>query len=316
MVVEFNFPAPDGIKEIVIKPTRYQQQFLRENSLQLAYLETAQQWFMPVAQEIITHQKSATRPLVIGINGCQGSGKSTLADYLTMELTQAGLTTVNMSLDDFYFSSSDRKELAQNIHPMLATRGVPGTHNVALLSKTLKALLDKKEAIIPRFNKATDNPLPKQDWDVVTAPVDIIILEGWCWGTPAQATQQLQPPCNDLEQQEDPRAIWRSYVNQQVQSDYQPLYDLTDIQLMLHAPSFDCVKQWRIEQEEKLRNKLSDSDVQSGLMDEQQIERFISYFQRLTEQSFLELPSSSHFVWQLNSDRRILSLKRNKEINI
>jgi len=38
-----------------------------------------------------------------------------------------------LSLDDFYLGHAARLQLARDIHPLLATRGVPGTHDIAFL---------------------------------------------------------------------------------------------------------------------------------------------------------------------------------------
>ena len=43
-----------------------------------------------------------------------------------------GLRAAILSLDDIYLSGADRLQRANTIHPLLATRGVPGTHDVGL----------------------------------------------------------------------------------------------------------------------------------------------------------------------------------------
>ncbi len=73
-----------------------------------------------------------------GLAGLQGSGKSTLAAQLCAALTQRGIATLAMSLDDFYFGRGERKRLARDVHPLLATRGVPGTHDLDLLARTVR----------------------------------------------------------------------------------------------------------------------------------------------------------------------------------
>ena len=37
--------------------------------------------------------------------------------------------------DDFYLTQAQRQDLAQQIHPLLKSRGVPGTHDVPLAKK-------------------------------------------------------------------------------------------------------------------------------------------------------------------------------------
>ena len=68
----------------------------------------------------------------VAIAGGQGSGKSTLAKLLAAASELLGRRAICASLDDFYLTHSERRTLAQQIHPLFATRGVPGTHDVGL----------------------------------------------------------------------------------------------------------------------------------------------------------------------------------------
>ena len=70
--------------------------------------------------------------LVVGLTGSQGSGKSTLAARLPPLLAARNLRAAVLSLDDLYLPKAERQRLAREVHPLLATRGVPGTHEVAL----------------------------------------------------------------------------------------------------------------------------------------------------------------------------------------
>jgi len=282
------------------------QEMLARHRLPDAYLETAQHWFDPLAQQFAgQYRKQAGRPLLIGINGSQGSGKSTLSEYLRLILQwDWSLRAVVLSLDDVYHTKSRRALLAREIHPLLATRGVPGTHDMALAEATLQKLLLPAGAAavrIPRFDKATDDRKPEAEWDTVETPVDAVILEGWCLGIPPQQEADLLEPVNELEAREDPQGIWRRYVNQAIERDYLPLYRQVQQWLMLRAPSFDCVFNWRMEQESKL---VPTANAQ-GVMDTEQVARFIQYFQRLTEHGLQALPPLVHHLFQLNSQREI-----------
>lgn len=285
------------------------QSFIEKHKLDNGFTELALKWFIPIAELIASHQKRDDSPYFIGLNGSQGSGKSTLTDFITHYLTNTyQLNIAVTSLDDFYLSQQTRKSLAQNNHPLLKTRGVPGTHDTDLMHQVLNDLKQQKTGFaLPRFNKATDNPHPKDIWPVVQEKVDIVILEGWCWGTPAQSTEELNEPVNSLEQSEDADCVWRSYVNQQLAEHYQPLYDFMDFWLMLKAPSFDCVANWRTQQEHKLLEASKGGDT-SGVMSDQQIERFIQHYQRLTEQSLKTLPASADIVLSLDKQRKIIDI--------
>jgi len=232
--------------------------------------ETAQKWFTPLCEQLLKHQDGATQPFIVGINGSQGSGKSTLTSFIESFLTSVhNKKVVSLSIDDFYYDQSQRNALAIKVHPLLATRGVPGTHDIHLALNTFRSLEKGTRTSLPRFNKATDNPFPKERWPVIESSPDFIILEGWCVGAIAQTSSELKRPVNHLEEVEDPLGIWRSFVNTELAGDYQTLFDKIDYRIMLKAPSFDCVYQWRLEQEHKLAQKaLKDSD---GVMSDEEV---------------------------------------------
>ena len=236
--------------------------FIQKNSLPKRFYHTANDYYIPLAQQLakdyqqqLKHQHDST--FFVGINGCQGSGKSTLAEFLAEYLTkQFDLSVVVLSLDDFYFSKKKRHQLSKQYHLLFNTRGVPGTHDVKLLQSVLTQLKNSKRSndgiFLPQFDKAQDNPLPMQDWLTVTHGVDIVLFEGWCWGIPAEEADDLILPINELESQYDQQGIWRNKVNHSLLHDYQELYSFMNTWLMLKAPSFDVVFQWRLEQEKKL----------------------------------------------------------------
>ena len=283
--------------------------FIAKHKLGKAFVATAERWYMPLAEKLKAHHKGAKKTYYVGINGCQGSGKSTLAEFIKGYLQNIyQLKVVVLSLDDFYLSQSQRLAMSVKIHPLFATRGVPGTHDMALAKQTLVDLAAKDKSVaLPRFNKATDNPHPQKKWPIINTPVDIVILEGWCWGVSAQSKEQLLKPVNELEKQQDDIAVWRNYANRKLANDYQALYPLMDYWLMLKAPSFEDVYAWRLEQEQKLRiaNGTAAEEDATGLMNAQQVHDFIQYYQRLTEHALLELPARCDQVFALNAQREI-----------
>ena len=284
--------------------------FLHRHQLPANYIETVQRWFIPLTEELSLKQKVLNRTLMVGVNGCQGSGKSTLVDFVAEYLSrQEGLSVVVLSLDDFYYSTEKRNQLADSIHPLLRTRGVPGTHDVNLIELVLSQLTKASgEVKLPRFNKAIDNPAPESKWPVVNTPVDIVLFEGWSWGVNAQDDSDLSEPQNGLEREQDQKGRWRRYVNEQIGRYYEPLYAQMDHWVMLKAPSFDQVFQWRLEQEQKLSRKSSGRDS-SGVMDEAQVANFVQFFERLTQHALRDLPARCDQVFSLDETRAIVSGK-------
>ncbi len=291
-------------------PATEKHRFINRHSLPEGYLQQASAWFDPVVESLVKHHDGAKKTIIVGVNGSQGSGKTTLSDYLSISFKERGLRSVAISIDDFYLTLQQRQHLATNIHPLLITRGVPGTHDFPLALATLNALATNKGKVtIPRFSKADDDRAPREKWSKIEAPVDIIILEGWCVGIAPQAKHELVQPINQLESLHDADGKWREYVNQQLKSNYTALWELIDCMIMLQAPGFGCVYQWRLEQEQKLsqRHSLSEQANASKIMTPEQIKYFIQHYERLTRHSLLHLPQYCQHVFELSSKREIIS---------
>ena len=288
--------------------------FLQRNRLPDSYLDTANQWFSPLAREIEQLAASTQSTVIIGINGTQGSGKSTLADYLCTMLEGRRLKTVSLSLDDFYMTRPERQALANGVHPLFKTRGVPGTHDIALALNTINSLADSAtETLVPRFDKSTDDRFPESLWDLVNGAVDVIIFEGWCVGCKPQPEEDLLSVVNQLEREQDPDGVWRSYFNRALAANYQTLFNRLDKLIMLRAPSFDTVFNWRLEQEQKLIARLGETGGdRSGIMSKEQIAEFIAHYQRITEYSLEEMPSRTDHLFQLDSQRQVIDYKSKK----
>ncbi|MDQ1362765.1 MAG: D-glycerate 3-kinase [Pseudomonadota bacterium] len=233
---------------------------------------------------------------IIGISGAQGSGKSTLCKLLALLLQQCfGKSVVRLSLDDFYLTYAQRTGLAESVHPLLQTRGVPGTHDVGLAMAVLTALANGTPVSLPRFDKGRDDRVAENEWLSVNYPVDIILLEGWCVGATPQTAAQLQQPVNALEAQEDAQGLWRQYVNARLASGYQELFGMLDVLVMLKVPSFEKVHEWRA---------LQESSLQQG-MNAAQLQRFIMHYQRLTHHMLIEMPQRADLVLQIGEDHQV-----------
>jgi D-glycerate 3-kinase len=283
--------------------------FIAQEQLPENYSRTVERWFVPLLEEILQRVASHRGTFVIGISGSQGSGKSTLASLLVRLMTHvSGLRCINLSIDDFYLTHARRQQLAKTVHPLLATRGVPGTHDVSLAMETINALKNSGEVLVPRFDKAVDDRLPEAQWTNVMAPVDVIILEGWCLSVPAQPDTVLQEPVNALEAVEDPDGAWRRYVNDAIRNDYSALYDLVDYLVMLKAPGFGKVYEWRQNQEDKLAHTFrqqADSGSEHRIMSPAQLQRFIQHYERVTRHGLETLPQKADVVFQLNDRQAI-----------
>ncbi len=291
---------------------------IRIQGLPAEYIGTIENYVLPLAAKLFGLQgsKLTKAPLIIGVYGSQGSGKTTMVSFLRDILQQQFETScVTMSLDDFYLTHTERQGLARKVHPLLATRGVPGTHDIALLTEILEALssFSQETLFVPSFTKATDDRAPKEHWNEVSDQPSMIILEGWCVGVPPQPEGDLLEAVNHLEKDEDPDLIWRSYVNKALATDYAELFSSLDVLIALQAPSFDSVFDWRLLQERKLQERYENAQQsQLKIMSRQEVARFIQHYQRLTEYALKTVPAVADCVFELGSDHQITNVTMQK----
>ncbi|MEL7296086.1 MAG: kinase [Pseudomonadota bacterium] len=284
--------------------------FIEKHRLPAAYATSAHQHFLPHIESLTERLRHCEdRPRVIGINGAQGTGKSTLADLIADSVARCSDNRVAViSIDDLYHTRQTREELAANVHPLLRTRGVPGTHDVAmgceLLSK-LRSLPAGKTCLIPRFDKSTDDRAAKADWDRVDGPLDLIILEGWCVGSTACDAGSLVTAMNALEEDADPDSTWRRFVNEQLTHQYPALFEPLDELWFLRAPSFEAVARWRLEQEHKLKARVGGKG--DGIMDDAAVARFIQHYERITRHNLRTLPTIADVMIELAEDHSAVS---------
>lgn len=244
-------------------------------------------------------------PLVLGLCGAQGSGKSTLAEGLRARMAARGVGTAILSLDDLYLDGVARAALAAEIHPLLRTRGVPLTHDVARGVAVIDAVRARQPVALPRFDKARDEPAAD------TAPVsgiDLLIFEGWCVGALAQEDAALADPINPLEREHDADGTWRHAVNAALRAGYAALFGRIDRLVLLAAPGFEVVAGWRLEQEEALRQRImAEGGDASRLMDAAGVARFVQHYERLTRHILHEMPARADLTLLLDADRRLRS---------
>ncbi len=265
----------------------------------------------PNAATLIEHAIQARlpgrggRPLIVGICGSQGSGKSTVCKSLAGRFSQAGVSVANLSLDDLYLTRAERETLAKHVHPLLRTRGVPGTHDTKVGVHTLNALAHGGRVPMPRFDKAIDDRRPPSQWDSMQGPTQLVLFEGWCVGARPQPLAALDQPVNALEANEDVDGRWRRYVNDALGGEYQRLFAKIDLLVLLAAPSFDVVLKWRTQQEQELRAQASSASW--GVMNDAALARFVQHYERLTRHILIEMPGRADLVIRLAADRSVSS---------
>lgn len=286
-----------------------------EMDLPNAWLAQLESVWLPLACWLASLRIQAQRPIIVGIQGGQGSGKSTLSQAMAHWFHRAfDWNLAVLSLDDLYLSHQQRKQLAQDIHPLLATRGVPGTHDMCTglrLLQQLPSLAQGESIQAPAFDKISDDVLPPSAWHTFTGPIDMLLFEGWCVGCPAQSASQLQPAVNELEQQEDSDGRWRQWVNQQLDGHYQQCFQQLDYLISLQVPDMQAVYQWRWQQEQQNRQQSHTPCDRS--FDEKQLHRFIQHYQRLTQHAAHTMPERADLVLQLNHAHQVQHIQLTSE---
>ncbi|WP_199268689.1 kinase [Cognatiluteimonas profundi] len=232
------------------------------------------------------------------IAGLQGTGKSTLSAQMADMAASLGRRVVALSIDDFYLGHAARQELGHRVHPLCATRGAPGTHDVALACEVLDSLRAQRPTALPRFDKIADDRLPESQWPTVQR-ADMVILEGWFLKVPPQSDAELREPLNALERDEDPDGVWRSWSNEALARDYPPLWSRLDRLLFLQGPGFEIVPQWRWQQEQTLQAAHPDRQA----MSREQVERFVQFFERVSRQAMRTLPGIADRTIRLDAQR-------------
>ena len=290
------------------------QTLIKQESLPDTYAVTVRKVILPLAQHIQSVRQERQRPILVGINGAQGTGKSTLTMFLRALLSAVyQVPTVSFSIDDLYLTRAEREQLAAEKHPLLLTRGVPGTHDLKMGQRLIDRLMTAgvdTETPVPVFDKSRDDRAPEPIWPVFKGRADVVLMEGWCVGALPEDGDSLTTPINRLEEDEDSDGVWRGYVNQCIKVDYAPFFGQIDCLIMLEAPSMDCVLTWRTLQEHKLKAKIDDAPHQgdSGdrqstrLMSDEQIARFIMHYERITRACLAEMPARADAVIHVDND--------------
>ncbi len=240
---------------------------------------------------------------VYAIAGLQGSGKSTLAAQVGAMAARRGLRVATLSIDDVYLGRRERLRLARDVHPLLATRGPPGTHDVALACDVLDRLRAGGHVRLPRFDKLADTRLPPSRWKPVSA-ADLVLFEGWFLKTPPQAPGELRESLNAVERDEDPDGSWRRHCNDALAREYPTLWSRLDRLLFLQPPGFEIVPGWRWEQEAAMQ---ANAPSPRRGMSRPQMDRFVQLFERVSRQALRTLPGLADLVLPLDAQRRPLA---------
>ena len=257
----------------------------------------------------ISKKADKKKPYFVGLAGGQGTGKTTISSLIRIILTKYfKLNVFRISIDDFYKTRKERINLSKRVHPMLLTRGVPGTHDINMMLNFFKKSKIKKfkRLKLPTFNKAIDDRFNKKKWYDLKNKPDVIIFEGWCVGAKSEGRNSLKKSINSMERIKDHKGIWRKYVNQQLKSKYKNLYSQLNCLIFLKAKNFSLLQKWRLKQERKLGLK-SKNKIKSRVMNKEDVLNFMQTYQRITQNMFRNTPNYASIIFNLSSNHQIKS---------
>ncbi|SVA12081.1 uncharacterized protein METZ01_LOCUS64935 [marine metagenome] len=238
------------------------------------------------------------------ISGSQGCGKTTLLKLIKNNFKNFyNIDPLCISLDDYYLTKKQRNDLSKRIHPLLETRGVPGTHATEKITKTIQLFDKKKYPIkIPKFDKLNDDRMPFSQ--IIRSKKNMIFLEGWCCGCPPISNSFLQKNLNNIEKT-DSEYIWRKYYNKKLKKEYRLIFKHFEYLIYFKIPSFDCVLKWRIKQEKRLKlNKKKNINYMNKI----EIKNFISYYEKITTWMMKNTLSKSDLTIKINKNQKIQSI--------
>lgn len=196
---------------------------------------------------------------LLGLAGAPGTGKSTLAHMLAAIAERTGgespggtiAPIVVLSLDDYYLTRDERQRLARTVHPALAQRGVPGTHDQARLFEDIDRLIKghRGTLAVPAFDKARDDRSPHGRVLTLDGRPARVLVEGWLIGTPPLPPRAPQKAMSSGNPGED---ALQAFMATQHAALYRAWRERAAALWALAARDFETVRDWRWQQEQDL----------------------------------------------------------------
>ena len=273
--------------------------FIQEHLKQLTNKTFSKKYISQYIAPIINNINTSKNKKFI-IAGSQGAGKSTLAILFKLALEKIYKKKVMLlSIDDYYLSKKKRIKLSKKIHPLLITRGVPGTHDIVALKNDIINFQQKKFPITtPTFNKLKDDFSIKKK---IIKNAEILLLEGWCCGATSINKEYLFENINSLESKLDKNKKWRQFYNSQLKRDYKKVFSLFDQQIYIQPPSFNYIIKWRYAQEKNNALKSRKKDF----MNKKDLQAFIQHYEKLTKWMMKTMPAKADILIKIDGNQKI-----------
>lgn len=274
--------------------------------------------YLPFSSWLSQKAKAGRGPLIVGVGGAQGCGKTTFCHVVSRILSKGfDLNCIVLSLDDLYSTRHDRLKFAKQTHELFSVRGVPGTHDVdfaLMLFDRLKNLKEGEVMKLPCFDKSIDDRKPVHLWQEVQGPVDVVLFEGWCVGSPP-IKGDIGAALNALEDNMDKDGRWRGAINQQLKGRYHDLFSKIDLMVWMQAPNYDVVYHWRDKQERLLESHLHDihgillDTIDLTVMSTDELKQFMQYYERLTRYLLSVMPKRADVLFSLDHQQSVVAMQ-------
>ncbi|KAF8583823.1 P-loop containing nucleoside triphosphate hydrolase protein [Ramaria rubella] len=258
-------------------------------------------------QHILSHLPQAPRsqPLFVAVQGPQGSGKTHLTRSLVSILSEPphSLRLAVLSVDDLYLTHDELVRLAteNSENPLWRGRGQPGTHDLTLGADILKRLRDlnatrsgatsTSQVVLPGFDKSKFNGEGDraEKGIVVNAPIDVVVLEGWCMGFYPLTREELDTKWESVRIQAKTSSesiVQRSMmgirkehlqtVNEALRGYVKQWYEYFDVFVQIQPPAhapYEYIYTWRLQQEHYMKA------INGGIgMSDEQIQSFVDRY--------------------------------------
>ena len=266
---------------------------------------------IPLTIDLFDKRKHGTFKFYI--SGGQGSGKSTIAKFIKFYLEKYfNASVVSFSLDDIYLSKKSRLRLSKKVHPLLITRGVPGTHDVKEGIKIIRSLVSNNNhmTVLPKFSKLDDDIATKDNWITFNGTPDFIIFDGWCVGAEAQSEKNWKSPINKLEKKHDKDGKWSRWVNKQLAECYQELFNTFDLSIYIQSKSFDQIIKNRWEQEKSNLSIAGKNVKTEHLKSLNDVYNFTMHFERITKEMESYMPIKSDILLMRHNKTKFSIIKK------
>lgn len=280
LIDQLSISRENATDDVVDRWTSVAARLCDQLSLEQASLDPAQasrvyRYYMPVylwclarleAHRSASAPGAACPPLVVGLSAPQGCGKTTLVAQLTRLLDADGVRAASVSIDDVYLTGAEQETLAnKNPHnPLLRFRGNAGSHDVALGVRTIESLKalnanPGSTTKVPRYDKTMrggrGDRAPRDTWPTHTAPLHLVLLEGWMLG--------FSPVGDEAAAAFGPHL---AAVNRELRrGGYDRLHLAVDDWVVVRVEHIEWVREWRLEAEREARaagrGALTDDEV-------------------------------------------------------